>query len=40
VRAFCAALRARGATVHEGVFGADMRVALVNDGPRTVILDT
>jgi D-tyrosyl-tRNA(Tyr) deacylase len=40
VEAFCQALRRRGATVEEGVFGADMQVALVNDGPRTLILET
>ena len=34
-----AELRARGAHVATGRFGADMRVALVNDGPVTVILD-
>jgi D-tyrosyl-tRNA(Tyr) deacylase len=39
VEAFCQALRRRGAVVEEGVFGADMKVALVNDGPRTLILD-
>jgi D-aminoacyl-tRNA deacylase len=39
VEAFCQALRRRGATVEEGVFGADMQVALVNDGPRTLILE-
>jgi D-tyrosyl-tRNA(Tyr) deacylase len=32
-------LRARGATVATGRFGADMRVSLVNDGPVTVIID-
>ena len=32
-------LRARGATVATGRFGADMRVGLVNDGPVTVIID-
>jgi D-tyrosyl-tRNA(Tyr) deacylase len=40
VEAFCQALRRRGAVVEEGVFGADMKVALVNDGPRTLILET
>jgi D-aminoacyl-tRNA deacylase len=40
VDAFCAELRARGADVATGVFGADMHVSLVNDGPRTLILDT
>jgi D-aminoacyl-tRNA deacylase len=34
-----AELRALGATVTTGVFGADMRVSLVNDGPFTVLLD-
>lgn len=32
-------LRERGATVATGVFGADMRVALVNDGPMTILLE-
>jgi D-aminoacyl-tRNA deacylase len=39
VDAFVAALRALGADVATGVFGADMQVSLVNDGPVTVILD-
>lgn len=34
-----AELRARGATVTTGVFGADMAVQLTNDGPFTVLLD-
>lgn len=38
VTAFTDALRALGATVQTGVFGADMAVALVNDGPVTLIL--
>lgn len=38
--AFCAELERLGATVARGVFGADMQVALVNDGPITVILET
>lgn len=29
-----------GKTVKEGVFGADMQVALVNDGPVTIIIDS
>ena len=33
------ALRALGARVETGVFGADMRVSLVNDGPVTLILE-
>lgn len=32
-------LRVIGATVHEGRFGADMKVALTNDGPMTIVLD-
>ncbi len=32
--------RARGAEVSSGVFGADMRVSLINDGPMTITLDT
>jgi D-aminoacyl-tRNA deacylase len=39
VEEFCAALSRRGASVQTGEFGADMRVSLVNDGPRTVIID-
>ena len=34
-----AVLRERGAHVETGVFGADMQVALVNDGPVTVLLE-
>lgn len=29
-----------GKPVHTGVFGADMKVALVNDGPVTIVMDT
>ena len=36
---FLAALRTRGATVASGEFGADMAVALVNDGPVTLMLE-
>ena len=39
VEAVVAELRARGATVATGVFGADMAVQLTNDGPFTVLLD-
>ena len=39
VDAFCDALRRRDAHVETGRFGADMSVALVNDGPRTIIVD-
>ena len=39
VDAFVAALRALGAEVETGVFGAHMQVASVNDGPVTVMLE-
>jgi D-tyrosyl-tRNA(Tyr) deacylase len=39
VEAFTDALRARGATVATGVFGARMLVESVNVGPRTVLVD-
>ena len=39
VTAFADALRGLGAEVATGVFGADMQVALVNDGPVTVLLE-
>ena len=35
-----AGCQARGFTVRTGVFGADMQVASVNDGPVTILLDT
>jgi len=40
VESFVAALRALGAHVETGVFGADMQVSLVNDGPVTLLLDS
>lgn len=39
VAAFADALRDLGAEVQTGVFGADMQVTLVNDGPVTLILE-
>jgi D-tyrosyl-tRNA(Tyr) deacylase len=39
VTVFAETLRALGAHVETGVFGADMTVALVNDGPVTVLLE-
>jgi D-tyrosyl-tRNA(Tyr) deacylase len=39
VDGFVAALRDAGAEVATGVFGADMQVSLVNDGPVTLIID-
>jgi len=40
VDAFAAALRALGAPVATGVFGADMQVTLINDGPVTLLIDS
>lgn len=40
VEAVVADLRARGLTVSTGVFGADMAVELVNDGPVTLLLES
>jgi D-tyrosyl-tRNA(Tyr) deacylase len=37
---FCALLREKGLTVATGVFRADMKVELVNDGPVTILLDS
>jgi D-tyrosyl-tRNA(Tyr) deacylase len=39
VAAVVAELRGLGARVETGEFGADMKVALVNDGPVTVIVE-
>ena len=39
IDALVTSLRALGARVETGVFGADMRVSLVNDGPVTLILE-
>lgn len=33
-------LREHGITVETGIFGADMKVELLNDGPVTIILDS
>jgi len=33
-------LRALGAQVATGIFGADMQVELINDGPVTLIVDS
>lgn len=38
---FCHSLSEKlGKPVAEGVFGADMQVALINDGPVTILMDT
>ena len=39
VEAFARALETRGFKVGRGVFGADMEVELVNDGPFTLWLE-
>ena len=36
---FCDELRALGAPVETGVFGAKMEIEIVNDGPVTIVLD-
>jgi D-tyrosyl-tRNA(Tyr) deacylase len=33
-------LREQGVHVEEGIFGADMKVELINDGPVTILLDS
>jgi D-tyrosyl-tRNA(Tyr) deacylase len=40
VDTFAAALSERGVAVATGVFGAHMHVALINDGPVTILLDS
>ncbi len=37
---FCSELASLGIAVETGVFGARMHVALVNDGPVTIVLDS
>ena len=38
---FCAAMETElGKPVGRGVFGADMKISLVNDGPVTILVDT
>jgi D-tyrosyl-tRNA(Tyr) deacylase len=39
VTAFAESLRAQGAHVETGIFGASMQVTLTNDGPITLVLD-
>ena len=36
---FCEELRALGVPVETGVFGAQMQLEIVNDGPATIVLD-
>lgn len=40
VDGFARRLAEQGVAVQQGVFGANMQVALVNDGPVTLVLDT
>ncbi|HJZ49163.1 MAG TPA: D-aminoacyl-tRNA deacylase [Roseiflexaceae bacterium] len=40
VETFVTALRERGMAVASGIFGAHMHVALLNDGPVTIVLDS
>jgi len=37
---FCKYCRNQGYDVKEGIFAADMKVALINDGPVTIIIDS
>jgi len=37
---YCRAVEARGVRVARGMFGAEMEVELVNDGPVTIVLDS
>ena len=39
VDAVASSLRALGAQVQTGVFGAHMKVSLINDGPVTILLE-
>jgi D-tyrosyl-tRNA(Tyr) deacylase len=40
IEAFAEAVESRGILVGRGVFGAEMAVELVNDGPMTIWLDS
>lgn len=37
---FCNCCRNNGISVETGIFGADMKIELLNDGPVTIVLDT
>lgn len=37
---FCERIRSKGIHVEKGIFGADMKVELLNDGPFTICLDS
>ncbi len=36
---FCDECRKNGINVEKGIFGADMKVSLLNDGPVTIIIE-
>lgn len=38
--AYCKALEGYNINVYRGVFGADMKIELLNDGPVTIVLDS
>lgn len=38
--AYCKALEENNINVYRGVFGADMKIELLNDGPVTILLDS
>ena len=38
--AYCSGLREKGIHVETGIFQADMKVSLINDGPVTLLLDS
>ena len=37
---YCNMLKENGLTVCRGVFGADMKISLINDGPVTILMDS
>lgn len=37
---FCEQMAAEGIPLERGIFGADMKISLLNDGPVTIVLDT
>lgn len=39
-RRFCELLTAEGVAVEKGIFQAEMKVSLINDGPVTILMDT
>ena len=37
---FCQKIKSNNISVEKGVFGADMQISMVDDGPVTIVLDT